>query len=125
MQRYPYRLEGLDMESTRLEIVASPTERLEYGSDFAAYAGTTPSREVGAVWLGARALIPQSNLSHLAIPSPPSSGLQFDPGDASTAPERTDRCIGTLVGEWLPHHYTGGRRFARLSLTPSRTHTAP
>lgn len=52
MQRYPYRLEGLDVANTRLEIVASPAERLELGSDFAAYPGTTPAREVGAVWLG-------------------------------------------------------------------------
>jgi hypothetical protein len=53
MQRYPFPLEGLDARQARVEISGGTTHALEYGVDFFAQPGTTPTHAVGVVFLTA------------------------------------------------------------------------
>ncbi|HUE77683.1 MAG TPA: M20/M25/M40 family metallo-hydrolase [Longimicrobiales bacterium] len=52
LQRYPYPLQGLDVATTRFDVVAGATHTFEYGVDFYAHPGSRPPGPVGALWMG-------------------------------------------------------------------------
>jgi hypothetical protein len=51
LQRYPFPLEGLDSRQARLDISGGATHALEYGADFFAHPGATPTFATGAAYL--------------------------------------------------------------------------
>jgi hypothetical protein len=101
LQRYPFRLEGLDPAEARVEISSGATHALEYGSDFFAEPGSSVRHAVGVVYVGdpsALARGPEGGLRDRAVlvrlgalPEPARGGVRFDAATRANVNEALER----------------------------------